>query len=79
MKVNDSEPRYRAKDGLKGLILRKYKTVRLFSAKSGFTESMLCHILHGRRVIYPWTRSVFVNLLSIPEYEYDRYFEREVS
>jgi hypothetical protein len=62
---------------LRDKIVKKYGNIRRFSKKAGFTESMVCHILHGRRKLYPWSRESFVTLLEIPKTEYDIYFRRE--
>lgn len=58
-------------DELRLLILRRYTTVRAFAAKYGTTESMLSHILAGRKDILDKER--FAELLSIDVEMLDRY------
>ena len=59
---------------LKSLIEDKYGTVRNFSKKAGFTDSMVCHILHSRRKIYPWSLDVFARLLGLSKNEFEQLF-----
>ena len=61
-------------DALRGLIKKRYRTVRRFSQKAGLTESMVSHMLHGRKKIREWNRDNFARLLDIPAADYDKYF-----
>lgn len=63
MKVSETGKVVRDPVTLKILIIKKYGTVRRFAKKAGFTESMVCHILHGRRKLYPWGLDSFEKLL----------------
>lgn len=48
----------------------KYKTVRRFSEKTGYTESAISYILHGKRKIYSWNLKVFSETLEMSEAEF---------
>ena len=50
---------------LESLIKKKYRNVRDFSKKIGVTESLMSHVLHGRRKVYPWVEATITEQLDI--------------
>lgn len=52
---------------LQKMIKERCRNMRHFSEKAKITESMMSHILHGRRKIYPWTEERFMELLDITQ------------
>lgn len=75
MKVSD-KIEYAIVDGtmLKDRIKKKYRNVRYFAKKAGYSESMVCKILYGKRKLYPWSRDLFAKMLEIDHDEYGIYF-----
>lgn len=75
MKVSDNIE-YTIVDGelLKARIKKQYRNVRHFAQKAGYSESMICKILYGKRKLYPWSRDLFADMLGIPRTEYKVYF-----
>jgi len=65
MRVDKSEQSQICDNRLEVLIKSKYKTVRAFADKIGFTESMVNHIIHGRRKLYIWNMNRFAEALDM--------------
>lgn len=63
---------------LRKRIKEKYKTVRRFSQKAGFSESAVSKMLNGTRKVYPWSWDVFVKVLEIPQTECSMYVKESV-
>lgn len=62
-------------EDFRNLIISRCGNVRRFSKKVGLTESMMCHILHGRRKIFYLDR--FAEALNMPEYILQQMMEGE--
>ena len=75
MNFHNKYIKFKVNPEIKSLIIKKYTTVRHFADKIGYTESMLSHVLSGRRMIYPWMKEDFILFLEIPMGEERKYFE----
>jgi hypothetical protein len=76
MKVKNDLIKYIAKPTLKPLIIQRYKTTRRFAYMTGFSESLISRVVHGKRYIHTWHINLFDSLLNITPDQYDTYFER---
>ena len=65
MKVNEQGVVVMNPIPLESLIKQRYRNMRDFSKKVGVTDSLMCHILHGRRKIYPWIEDSITKQLNI--------------
>lgn len=54
-----------------------YGSVYKFAPIVGYTQSMVNHMLHGRRKIFPYAQDRMADLLGIPKDEYITYFGEE--
>lgn len=52
---------------MRRMIYKKFKTVRDFARSVGLSESMVSHILHGRKPLYPWNVKLFAEALNVSE------------
>lgn len=65
MKVNEQGVVVTNPTPLKSLIQKRYRNMRDFSKRVGVTDSLMCHILHGRRKVYPWIEDSITKQLNI--------------
>ena len=62
-------------DEVRKLAKERYGTVRRFAKKIGYTESMLSHVLHGRRKIGTNNATIFATALGVDISEVKEYIE----
>lgn len=58
---------------LRAVITERCGTVNRFARKVGLSESMMSHILHGRRKVYPWNEELFAVALGMDTRQLDTY------
>lgn len=67
MKVSEQGVVVKNATQIQMIIKQKYRNMRNFAKKVEITESMMSHILHGRRKVYPWTEAKITELLDITQ------------
>lgn len=67
MKVSEQGVVVKNATQIQMIIKQKYRNMRNFAKKVEITESLLCHMLHGRRKVYPWTEAKIIELLDITQ------------
>lgn len=70
MKVNEQGVTIANGIPLQTMIICKYGNVRAFSKKIGVSDSLLSHIIHGRRKVFPWMEKPILEALGITKEQF---------